>query len=250
MVDLHRLVADLDALLDPDRMEDHGPNGIQVEGRSDVKKLVTAVTASQNVIDHAVASGADALLVHHGVFWNRSIAPTLTGWLGRRVRALVKNDVSLIAYHLPLDAHDEFGNNVRLLDALGLTTHDRFGRDGLGTIGRFREARSAHDVVRLLGAKIGQEPVHLEGKGGPVQTVGVVTGAGQRYFEEAIDAGCDLFVTGEASEFVTHLARETGVHYVWAGHHATEKGGVQALGTHLEKAYGLGVSFFDDPNPV
>lgn len=247
-MDLHGLVRDLDALLDPDRMEDYGPNGLQVEGRQDVERVVTAVTASQNAIDHAVEVGADALLVHHGIFWGSAVP--LVGWMGRRVRALIQNDVSLIAYHLPLDAHARLGNNVLLLDALGLTTERRFGKGDLGTIGRFERDTPASDVVATLARWSGQAPVHIRGRDDTVRTVGVVTGAGQRYFEDAIDAGCDLFVTGEASEFVTHVARETGVHYVWGGHHATEKGGVQALGDHIAKTYGLHVSFFDDPNPV
>lgn len=250
MVDLYQLVGDLDALLDPERMEDYGPNGVQVEGRADIEKVVSAVTASQNVIDHAVEMGADALLVHHGIFWNRGTAPTLTGWLGRRVRTLIKNDISLIAYHLPLDAHEGLGNNRRLLEGLGLEPAARFGKGDLGMLAHCAPDASAKELVRRLSSHVGQAPVHIAGGTDAVRTVGVVSGAGQRYFEEAIDAGCDLFITGEASEFVTHVARESGVHYVWAGHHATEKGGVQALGAHLEKTYGIDVSFFDDPNPV
>lgn len=249
-MDLHRLVADLDGHLDPQRMDDHGPNGLQVEGKREVERLVTAVTASQNAIDAAVAADADALLVHHGLFWGGPGGTRLTGWLGRRVRTLIENDVSLIAYHLPLDAHPELGNNTQLLRGLGLDPVGRFGPGGLGAYGHLEEVSSAAGIVARLAGTLGQTPRHLEGGAQGVRTIGVVSGAGQRYFEEAIRVGCDLYITGEASEFVTHIARETGTHYVWAGHHATEKCGVQALGDHLAKTHGLEVTFVDDPNPV
>ncbi len=243
-------MAHLDALVDPDKMEDYGPNGLQVEGREAIKRIAGGVTASRAVIKQAIEAKADALLVHHGLFWAHMGPPRLTGWLGERVRLLIKNDVNLIVYHLPLDVHPELGNNARLLDSLGLKTQGRFGKDDIGAIGESSEAVPAERVVQDLQGLLGTRVIHIPGGDTNVKRIGVVTGAGQRYLEEAIDAGCDLFITGEASEFVTHVAREAGIHYVWAGHHATERSGVQALFGHLEDKFAVETLFADEENPV
>lgn len=257
MVRLKELVAGLDAFLDPEGMDDHGPNGVQVEGRPDVETVVTAVTASRNAIEAAVERKADLLLVHHGIFWKHMWPHRLSGWLGDRVRLLMGSGTSLVQYHLPLDAHPVIGNNVRLLAALGLEPGGRFGDMDLGYWADLKtpeEAAVFSDRVATAiggpGPKGASGVHHLAAESPTIRRVGVVTGAGQRFFEDAIAAGCDAYITGEASEFVTHVARETGTHYYWAGHHATERLGIQALGDHLVEHYGLDVTFVDDPNPV
>lgn len=249
-VDRDRLVAHLDDLLDPDRMEDGTPNGLQVEGREEIRTVAAGVTASRGVIRQAVKQEADALLVHHGVFWAHMGAPRLSGWLGERVRLLMESRLNLLVYHLPLDLHPGLGNNVRLLESLGLKTKGRFGEMELGFYGDYKKPLAVKEVIERLEQGVGGKVVHLEGGPKEVRRVGVVTGAGQKFLEDAISAGCDLFVTGEASEFVTHVARESGIHYAWAGHHATERFGVQALCAHLEKEFGVDTVFLDEENPV
>lgn len=244
------LLTHLQELLDPDGVADYGPNGLQVEGAPEVDRIVTGVTASRNLIEAAIAKKADTILVHHGLFWKSDTPPPLTGWLGDRVRLLMRHDINLIAYHLPLDAHAELGNNRMILDGLGLGAATRFGANDLGMMARLDAPEPAADLVERLRQHLETDVIHLDGGPDAVRTIGVVTGAGQRYFEAAIAAGCDAFITGEASEFVTHVAREAGVHYLWAGHHATEKGGVRALGEHLARRFPLEVTFVDDANPV
>lgn len=231
-------------------MEDYGPNGLQVEGKAEIKRVVGGVTASRAVIQQAIEQKADALLVHHGLFWAHMGPPRLTGWLGERVRLLIENEVNLIVYHLPLDVHPKLGNNVRLLDSLGLKARSRFGKDDIGYTGDYPKAVAAERVVQDLQDSLGTRVIHIPGGDTDVKRVGVVTGAGQRYLEDAIEAGCDMFITGEASEFVTHVAREAGIHYVWAGHHATERSGVQALFGHLEEKFAVETFFADEENPV
>lgn len=231
-------------------MEDYGPNGLQVEGKNEIRKITGGVTASRAVIRQAIEQDADALLVHHGLFWAHMGPPRLTGWLGERVRLLIQNDVNLIVYHLPLDVHPELGNNARLLAALGLKPKGRFGQDDIGFVADCAKKATAQQVVKDLERIVGGRVIHIPGGDADVTKVGVVTGAGQRYLEDAIDAGCDMFITGEASEFVTHVAREAGIHYVWAGHHATERFGVQALFGHLETKFGVETVFADEENPV
>ncbi len=240
----------LDALLDPERMEDHGPNGLQVEGRQTIRTVAAGVTASLGVIQEAVRREADALLVHHGLFWQHMGPPRLKGWLGKRVRLLMESRMNLIVYHLPLDLHPELGNNARLLAALGLKTTGRFAERDIGFTGEYQEAVPTEQVLDTLRQKLNARVLHVGDGPETIQRVGVVTGAGQRYLEDAVEAGCDLFITGEASEFVTHVARETGIHYAWAGHHATERLGVQAVCEHLEKKYKLETFFIDEENPV
>ncbi|MBW3582697.1 MAG: Nif3-like dinuclear metal center hexameric protein [Euryarchaeota archaeon] len=255
-MELEAMVASLDAYLDPDTMDDYGPNGLQVEGRGEVGKIVTGVTASRNLIEAAIAEKADAVLVHHGLFWKGAWPHRLTGWMGARVRLLVKNDISLIGYHLPLDVHPELGNNVSLLESLGLFPKGRFGDGDIGMWAEFDEPLDApalserlEDILGGADANAGRALHHIAG-GGPVRRIGVVSGAGQRYLEAAVAAGCDAYLTGEASEMVTHVARETGTHYYWAGHHATERMGIQRLGEWIAKKHGLDVEYVDDPNPV
>ncbi len=242
----------LDSLLRPEAFSDYCPNGLQVEGRERIESLVTGVTASQALIEQACASGADALLVHHGYFW-RNEAPVVTGMKARRLRALLEADVSLFAYHLPLDAHDEVGNNVQLAKRLDFDIDGMLvpGEPAMGRTGRLRHPCTASELARQLEAQLARPIVAV----GPeeerlLQTVGWCTGAGQQFIEQAARLGLDAFLSGEISEPTAHVARECGVHYFACGHHATERYGVQALGERAAAQLGLSHRFVDMPNPA
>ena len=244
------LAAYLDGLLSADRFRDYAPNGLQVEGRSAIAHLVVGVSANQALIDEAVAAGADAILVHHGFFW-KGEPRTLVGWRARRVGALLKNDVSLFAYHLPLDAHATYGNKVGVLRALGAEPEQTFGGDPpIGFIGRLREPASRDAVLDRIASSVG--PIRAAFSYGPerVERVGVVTGGGANFFEEALERGADLFVTGEPSEQSQGYARELAGTFVAAGHHATERFGPRDLGEHIAEHFGVRVTFIDSDNPV
>jgi len=250
---LSDLTAALDTLLEPERFEDYGPNGLQVEGRAAVRRIVSGVTASQALIDAAVAQQADLLLVHHGFFW-KGEDPCLTGIRQRRIRTLLENGISLLAYHLPLDAHPGLGNNARLAQRLGLVEEGRFG-DGhgpeLACYGRLDEALDGAQLAQRIQQVLGREAQWIEaGSAGPLQRVGWCTGAAQSYLEAAARLGLDAFISGEISESTVHIAREYGLHYYAAGHHATERYGVQALGEHLVQEFGIEHTFVDIDNPV
>lgn len=237
----------LQALLQPEAFRDYGPNGLQVEGARPVRRLVSGVTASLAFIDAALAAGADALLVHHGLFW-RGQDGRLTGWLAARVKRLMAADVSLFAYHLPLDAHPELGNNAQLGLRLGLVADARFGEQALGFIGP--ADGSADALAARITLALGRAPVLVPGDGRALRRVAWCTGGAQGYFEAAIAAGADAFVTGEISEPQAHLARETGVAFLACGHHATERYGAPAVGAHVAAQLGLEHQFIDIPNPA
>ncbi|NTV11483.1 MAG: Nif3-like dinuclear metal center hexameric protein, partial [Zoogloea sp.] len=238
-----------DECLEVGRFRDYCPNGLQVEGCGEVLRLVGGVTASQALLDIALMRGADAVLVHHGWFW-RGEDGRVTGIRKRRLATLLKNDVNLFAYHLPLDAHPEFGNNAQLGRLMDWQADGRFGDQNLGWIGAQQEAVNAAEICRLLSARLGRQAL-LAGDGErPVRRIAWCSGAAQSFFDEAIAAGADCFVSGEISEQTVHLARESGVAYIAAGHHATERYGVQALGAHLAERFGLSFEFVDVDNPV
>lgn len=249
---LAELLAQADALLEPARFQDYGPNGLQVEGRARVRRLVSGVTASLALIEAAVAAGADAIVVHHGLFW-RGQRGTVTGWMKARLQRLLTHDVSLLAYHLPLDAHPEVGNNAQLARRLGFTPEGdgwgRFGEQQLGFLGRSPLADAAA-LAAHLGAVLGRAPTWVPGDGRPIRRVAWCSGGAQGYFEAAIAAGADAFVTGEISEPQAHLARETGVAFYACGHHATERYGAPALGEWLAQRCGLAHRFIDVDNPA
>lgn len=249
MTTLKHLEAHLTSMLRPDTFKDYGPNGLQVEGRGDVRRVVSGVTASRAFIDAAIAEGADALFVHHGLFW-RGQDGRLTGWLGERVRRLMRADVSLFAFHLPLDAHAEYGNNAQLGRRLGLLADARFGEQQLGFIGPAASHTSLASLVAAVRAGVGREPLVVPGDGRPLARVAWCTGGAQGYFEDAIAAGADAFVSGEISEPQAHLARETGVAFVAAGHHATERFGAPAVGAEVSAALGLEHQFVEIDNPA
>ncbi|AWI52902.1 Nif3-like dinuclear metal center hexameric protein [Aquabacterium olei] len=236
-------------LLDAGRFKDYGPNGLQVEGRSSIRKLVTGVTASLALIEAAVAEGADALLVHHGLFW-RGQDGRVTGWMRQRLGQLLAHDINLIAYHLPLDAHPELGNNAQWGQKLGLASDARFGDQDLGFLGAAPEGLTLDGLANRVRTALDREPVVLPGDGRPLRRVAWCSGGAQGYFEHAIGAGADVFLTGEVSEPQAHYARETGVAFLSCGHHASERYGVQALGTHLSERFDLTHVFIDVPNPA
>jgi dinuclear metal center YbgI/SA1388 family protein len=239
----------LAALLAVDRFKDYGPNGLQVEGRKQVERLVSGVTASLALIEAAVAAKADAIVVHHGLFW-RGQDGRVTGWMRQRLGLLMAHDINLLAYHLPLDAHPELGNNAQLAQRLGLVADARFGEQDLGFIGAANAATTSAGLVAHAAQVLGRTPVHLPGDGRALRRVAWCTGGAQGYFEAAIAAGADAFITGEISEPQAHIARETGVAFLACGHHATERYGAPALGQHLAAHFGLSHQFIDIDNPA
>jgi len=249
---LPELVAGLDRLLEPKAFKDYCPNGLQVEGKSTVKRIATAVTASQNIVDQAIAKDVDVLLVHHGYFWKNE--PTeITGMKYRRLAALIKNDISLIAYHLPLDAHSKLGNNVELAKKLDWSiSHglDEGDPRSIGLVGGPKTDRTVKDVVSRIKEVLQREPLVIGDLSSPVTKIAWCTGAAQGFIEQAAAAGCDLYVSGEISENTVHAARELGITYIAAGHHATERYGVLALGAWLQSEYGLEHIALDENNPV
>ncbi len=237
-------------LLRPEAFRDYGPNGLQVEGRREVRRLVSGVTASLAFIDAAIADGADALLVHHGLFW-RGQDGRLTGWLAERVRRLMRAEVSLFAYHLPLDAHESLGNNAQFGARLGLKADTRFGEQDLGFLGQAAPAaRDAQALAAAAREALGREVLLLPGDGRALRRVAWCTGGAQGYFEAAIAAGADAFVTGEVSEPQAHLARETGVAFLACGHHATERYGAPAVAAFVAAQRGLEHRFIEIDNPA
>lgn len=253
MIQRDELLTYLEEMLNVRTFADYAPNGLQVEGRSEIKKIITGVTACQALVDAAVERGADALLVHHGYFW-KGEAASIVGMKKQRLSALLAADINLLAYHLPLDAHPKLGNNAQLAKLLGLQPEGSFGADGggpaIGQYGRLTPALSAGAFGDLLARKLGREALHIAGSTADIHTLAWCTGAAQSYLEQAAALSVDAFVTGEISEQTVHVARELGLHFFSAGHHATERGGVQALGTHLAAHFGLMVEFVDIDNPV
>ena len=252
-VALPELCQFLEGCLKPEQYQDYCPNGLQVEGRPVITRLATGVSACQRFLDEAIEWGADALLVHHGYFW-RTEAPQIVGMKRRRLATLLNSELSLLAYHLPLDAHPEFGNNACLGRLMGIELDDQeplqSGVGSIGLIGSLPEVITAGEFVAKLELITGREPLHVGDPQALVRRLAWCTGAAQAYIDQAVAAGADLFVTGEASEQTVHTAREEGIHFVAAGHHATERYGVQAVGAHLAQEFSLEHRFFDIENPV
>ncbi|MBS0370019.1 MAG: Nif3-like dinuclear metal center hexameric protein [Proteobacteria bacterium] len=239
----------LDTLLNVGIFKDYCPNGLQVEGRAEVHRVVCGVTASQALLDAAVAKGADMVLVHHGYFW-RGEDGRITGMRKRRLATLLNNDINLFAYHLPLDAHAELGNNAQLGKLMGWHADGRFGEQDLGWTGSLSHETSLTALARQAAARLGREPLVLGDAERTIRRVAWCTGGAQGYFEQAIATGVDCFISGEVSEQTTHLARESGVAYLAVGHHASERYGVQALGRHLAETFGVEAEFVEVDNPV
>jgi dinuclear metal center YbgI/SA1388 family protein len=248
----HLLVA-YDQLLEPVRFKDYGPNGLQVEGKPRIRRVVSGVTASLALIDAAIEVGADALFVHHGLFW-RGQDGRVTGWMKQRLAHLLAHDINLFAYHLPLDAHPVLGNNAQLAMRLGVTLSDhpeegRFGEQSLGVLGRC-EPSTASAFAAVVKGVLARDVLMVGEPSRPVQRVALCTGGAQSYFEAAIAAGADLFVTGEISEPQAHYARESGVAYIACGHHASERFGAPAVAAHVAQSLGLEHRFIDIANPA
>jgi dinuclear metal center YbgI/SA1388 family protein len=247
MADRVEIEACLQTLLRPDTYKDYGPNGLQVEGGREVRSIASGVTASLAFIEAAIARGADTLLVHHGLFW-RGQDGRLTGWLAARVRALMAAGANLYAYHLPLDAHAELGNNAQLGQRLGLRADARFGEQELGFVGPATVSLQA--LAATVQAQLGRAPLVVAGDGRPLRRVAWCSGGAQGYFEAAVAAGADAFLTGEISEPQAHLARETGVAFLACGHHATERYGAPAVAAHVAAQFALAHEFIDVENPA
>lgn len=251
MIRLERLVDYTNSLLES-KFEDYCPNGLQVEGKSEVRKLISGVTASLALLEAAVAARADAIVVHHGYFW-RGENPCITGMKQQRLRLLMKHDISLLAYHLPLDDHAIYGNNAQLGKLLGFKAVGKFGNTGQPPIawhGQLSASMNGSAFARYLEEKLGRAPLHIPGRAEPIRSIGWCSGAAQGYIEQAALLGLDAYLTGEVSEQTVHIARETGIHFFAAGHHATERYGAQALGRHLAEVFQLEHEFIDINNPA
>ncbi|MCW8854488.1 MAG: Nif3-like dinuclear metal center hexameric protein [Gammaproteobacteria bacterium] len=253
MARLRQLVNYCNELLRVQDFRDYCPNGLQVEGKEEVKKIISGVTACQDLIERAVEINADAILVHHGYFWKSEDA-SIVGIKKNRIAALLENNISLLAYHLPLDAHGDYGNNVtlaRYLDIMVKGCVEQGPAKGLLWYGELEKALSAEQFSQHLAGRLNRQPLHLaSSRQQAIKTIGWCTGGAQAYIEQAAELGLDAYVSGEVSEQTFHLARELDIHYFAAGHHATESYGVQALGHHLAEQFDLEFEFIDVSNPV
>lgn len=247
------LVDHLADLLQVDRVKDYCPNGLQVQGASSIKKIVTGVTASKALIEEAIAQKADAILVHHGWFW-KSDEPVIVGQLHARLKLLMDHNINLLAYHLPLDLHPQLGNNAQLAKMMGWSVFGSKGMDGLIWQGKphasLKKMGNLGQLARSIGSRLGRDPLVIGDLDQPIKTIAWCTGAAQSYINEAISMKVDAYISGEISEPTVHIAREMGIAYIAAGHHATERYGIWALGEHLAKKFGLKHIFIDIPNPV
>ena len=246
---LKKLCEFCDEYLKVDEFNDYCPNGLQVESNSRVEHIVCGVTASQALIEAAIEQGADTLIVHHGYFWKGESQP-ITGYKGRRISSLIKNNINLLAFHLPLDAHPEVGNNVQLGRIMDWKVTASFGEQNLVLEGSLPQAQTLAEVSQQLEAKLATGTLSISAGDHPIERIAWCTGAAQGFIEAAAERGVDAFVSGEISEPTFHLAREMGIHYIAAGHHATERYGVQALGKIIADRFGVQQQFIDIPNPV
>ncbi|MGV3741813.1 MAG: Nif3-like dinuclear metal center hexameric protein [Burkholderiaceae bacterium] len=235
--------------LDISRFRDYCPNGLQVEGRPDIRRLVTGVTASRALIEAAIDFGADAILVHHGYFW-RNEDPRVIGPKLQRLKLLLAHDISLFAYHLPLDMHPELGNNAQLAKILQLEADGRFGENDLGWAGGAHGVKTVGELAARIEKQLDRPPLLIGDARQPIGRIGWCTGAAQNFLADAVSAGVNTYLSGEISEPTVHLARETGAAYISCGHHATERYGVQALGDYLAAEFGIVHRFIDIANPV
>ena len=251
MVQLKDLLSYSDNILEIERFKDYCPNGLQVEGKPEVKKIVSGVTASQALIDAAIEAEADVLLVHHGYFWQGEDA-RIIGIKYKRIRRLIESGINLLAYHLPLDAHPLYGNNAKLAEILGLEIAGNFPSENnaVGMYGTLKTPLSAQDLCQKITKALGRAPVHIGENNEQIHTLAWCSGAAQSYIEAATELGVDAYISGEISEQTVHVARESGIHFYAAGHHATERYGVQALGEHLASHFDLKHQFIDIPNPI
>lgn len=237
----------LNQFLNVSAYKDYAPNGLQVEGRDEINKIVTGVTACQALIDKAIELKADAILVHHGYFW-KSEPQTITGFKQKRIKSLLVNDINLFGYHLPLDGHDEVGNNAMFASLLGI--EELPAPEGLVRYGKLPNKMTLSEFKAKVDISLERESLHLEGGPQMVETVAWCSGGAQGFIDQAIALEADVYISGEVSEQTTHLAKECGIHYLAAGHHATERLGIKSLGEHLAQKFSLECEFVDIANPV
>ncbi|CEK11118.1 Nif3-like dinuclear metal center hexameric protein [Legionella hackeliae] len=252
MISRDKLTLHLHEFLECANFNDYAPNGVQVEGKEDIKRICTAVTASSEVIEHAIAMQADALIVHHGYFW-RGEEPVLTGMKRQRIAKLLTQNISLLAYHLPLDCHPDIGNNACLAKLLDIKTpkmHWAGKTPNLIWSGVIKDSKTPNEFLLQLEDVLGRRPLLVEGSNKPVQSIAWCSGAAQDFIEDAYKLGVDTYISGEISERTYYQAKELGIHYFSCGHHATERYGIQALGSYLASHFKLDHHFIDSANPV
>lgn len=252
MANLSEIVKYCDDLLDAGSIKDSCPNGLQVEGKSEVKYIVTGVSACVELFEEAVKRKADAILVHHGMFWDSDPKP-VKGSLKARLKILLDNDISLLGYHLPLDRSYEVGNNIQIVNRLGLIEPKPFGAyegQNISYMARTSGSVSIADFIQTIRKVVGRDVKHYSFGPDEINLVSVCSGSAPGLVREAIEKKADLFITGEDAEWVYHLSKEEGIHYVAAGHHATERFGVMALGDRVKEKFGIEVEFVDIPNPI
>ena len=239
----------INELLEVSSFKDYAPNGLQVQGKEKLKTIVTGVSATQALIESAIEKNADAILVHHGWFWEKE-DQRIIGMKHHRLKLLIENDINLLAYHLPLDAHPELGNNAQLAKLLEIHIEDVMDEQGVGNYGRLPEYTSLESLGEQIETALKRKPTLISGGDHAIRKVAWCTGGAQNWITKAADAGVDAFISGEISEHTVHIAREMGVHYIAAGHHATERYGVKALGEHVAAKFGLLCEFVDIDNPA
>ncbi|MCF7521865.1 Nif3-like dinuclear metal center hexameric protein [Neisseria sp. ZJ106] len=249
MVSRQEILAWCDNALQTAQFKDYAPNGLQVEGKEKIATIATSVTASLAAIEFAAEQQADILLVHHGLFW-KSEPVTITGWKKARIEALLRHQINLVGYHLPLDAHPEWGNNAQLAAVLGLQTDNRCGEQNLFNTGRLKTPQTLAQFSDGIEAALERRPTVVGNPDRLITTAAWCTGGAQGFFQQAVDAGVDAYITGEISEAQYHLANESGTAFISAGHHATERYGVRALGEALKQAFAVEVIHFDEANPA
>lgn len=248
MVATKRIVNYLAKLLAVDEFSDYCPNGLQVEGKQQLNKIITGVSACQQLLDAAVKANAQAVLVHHGYFWANE-DPRIIGIKKQRLAALLKHDINLLAYHLPLDMHLKYGNNVQLAKVLEFNIDAHRNKTNIFT-GKLKQPMSAAALAQHIKHKLKREPLHIAGATRPIKTIAWCTGGAQDYITQLAELNVDAYLTGEVSERTVHIARELGIHFFAAGHHATERYGIKALGEHLAAKFKLQCEFVDIDNPV
>ncbi|MBP8071909.1 MAG: Nif3-like dinuclear metal center hexameric protein [Acinetobacter sp.] len=252
MATLADIIQWCDSTLKSHEFKDYAPNGLQIEGKTEVNKIVCAVTASQTAIDAAIAQGADLLLVHHGYFWKGEAYP-ITGMRGKRIKSLIQQDISLVGYHLPLDSHPTLGNNAAIADLLELQNIEALDpteRHPIGNIGYLKSAMSPEAFKAFVSERLGFDAIHLPCDKSTIQKVGFCTGGAQDYIAKAALQNCDAYISGEVSERTFYEAAELGVHYYACGHHATEKYGVQRLAKAISEQFNIEYSYFELNNPI
>lgn len=252
MAKLQDIIQWCDQTLKSPEFKDYAPNGLQIEGKTEVRKILAAVTASQDAIDAAIRENADLLLVHHGYFWKGEAYP-ITGMRGKRIKSLIQHDISLLAYHLPLDSHPSLGNNAAIADLLELErieTLDPSERHPIGNIGYLNQPMPVEEFKKFVSEKLKFDVTHLPADKTMIEKVGFCTGGAQDFIVKAAEQGCDAYISGEVSERTFYEAKELGVHYFACGHHATERYGVQRLGQAISEQFNIEYVYFELNNPI